>query len=607
MSQGIPAPVPDAGRPVPASWSQTCALLALAGRSVVLVPLVLAVLQALLPLLGLLAMRSLVDAVADGMRGAADAAAAATAVAFATATAAFVAVAGTALRSVAAYCGELRGRALADAVAARLLAHSADQALVAFDDPAFHRALQLAQGEAAQRPVRLVQDLAAVAAALTQGVAMALVLTFADPWLPAWVAAAALPTAWARRREARQRFAFQQQQLEAQRELGVRSAALVGRAQAREVRAYGLAAPFLARIGGLRRAAAATLAQLLRRRAGWEVFAGLCASAALFLAYWLLGQAALAGALSLGGLVLHAQACQRVQNALRDLLAAGSAVAEARLFLAPLVGFLATSRPQGAAAPVAGAPRGPLALELRGVGFTHQTRAEPLFAGLDWQLPPGSRWALVGANGSGKSTLLALLLRLYDPTTGALLANGVDLRTVPPADWRGQAAVLFQDSVLWELPLREQFGFGRATGTVDANALWALLDALGMGARLRALPAGLDTVPSPRVAGGVVFSAGEQRRLLLVRALLHQGPLLLLDEPFAGLDAASSAALVALLRTRPAGQTVVVAEHRPDVLLACEQVAWLRAGVLRTGSAAALRADPEFTAWAGPAGTHGTV
>jgi ABC-type multidrug transport system fused ATPase/permease subunit len=600
MTQGIAALAPDPGRPVPAAWSRTFALLALAGRAVYLVPLALAVLQALLPLLGLLAMRNLVDAVADGMRGTAAAAAAVAAVAFATATAAGVAVAGAALRSLATYFGERRGRVLADAVAARLLDHCARQALVAFDEPAFHRALQLAQGEAAQRPVRLVQDLAAVAAALTQGVTMALVLSFADPWLPLWVAAAALPTAWARRHEARQRFAFQQQQVEPQRELAVRSAALVGRAQAREVRAYGLAAPFLARIAGLRTAANTALAGLLRRRAGRELGAALCASAALFLAYWLLGRAALAGALTLGGLVLHAQACQRVQNALRDLLAAGSAVAEDRLFLVPLVDFLGTARTQPVGVPASAAPSGPVTLELRGVSFTHATRAQPLFQALDWQLPAGSRWALVGANGSGKSTLLLLLLRLYDPTTGALLANGIDLRTVPPAAWCAQVGVLFQDSALLELPLREQFAFG-CGAAADVAAAWALLEALGLAERVRALPAGLDTVPSARVAGGVVFSAGEQRRLLLVRALLHLGPLLLLDEPFAGLDAASSAALVALLRNRPAGQTVVVADHRPEVLAACAQVAWLAAGRLRTGSAAALGNDPAFAGWSAAA------
>lgn len=590
MNQGTEAHQPDSAEPLrPATWSAAFELLGAAGRAPWLAPLGFAVLQGLLPLAGLWAMRLLVDAVAAGLRGDLPAPAAWSAVGTATALAAAVAIAGSVLRALSSYRGERLGRDLTDAIAGRLLQHSAAVELAAFDDPGFHRSLQLAQ-EQGSRPVRLAQDLAALGAALVAGLAMALVLASTDPWLPLWVGGAAVPVAWARRHEARARFRFQQRQVPLQRELGVRSAFLLGQPAAREVRALRLGTAFLTRIAALRAGIQHDLRSLLRGRAWRELAAALGASAALFGAYLLLGHAALHGALSLGGLLLHAQACQRIQNAVRDLVGASSAVAEDRLFLQPLVAFLQQERRMATAAPAAEVPVGPWQIELVDLGFRYGSRPTPVFAGLAWTLPPGSRWALLGANGTGKSTLLALLLRLYDPTTGAILVNGVPLRRLSPERWRAPVGVLLQGSRLLELPLQEQLAFGRDT-LFDAARLWALLDALQLAERVRTLPLGLATVPSARVPGGVVFSPGEERRLLLARALLHEGPLLLLDEPFAGLDAAASAALVALLQSRPAGQTVVVADHRPEVLAACSHAARLAAGRLWVGSATELGRD----------------
>jgi ATP-binding cassette, subfamily B, bacterial len=152
--------------------------------------------------------------------------------------------------------------------------------------------------------------------------------------------------------------------------------------------------------------------------------------------------------------------------------------------------------------------------------------------------------AVVGENGAGKTTLVKLLARLYEPTAGRILVDGVDLRRLDPDAWRARIAAGFQDFARFELLAREAVGVGHLARIGDATAVRGALGRAGAAQVVTSLPGGLETQLGRAWHGGVDLSGGEWQRLALGRAFMREGPLLLvLDEPTAAIDAPTEHAL----------------------------------------------------------------
>jgi ATP-binding cassette subfamily C protein CydC len=197
------------------------------------------------------------------------------------------------------------------------------------------------------------------------------------------------------------------------------------------------------------------------------------------------------------------------------------------------------------------------ALRFEGVRFRWQIDRQPMFDGLTLEVPQGGRVALLGPSGAGKSTLAALALKVAAPQQGRILLGGADIAALNAADvrsrigWLAQATHLFDDTIRANLLL--------ARPEADDPALWAALDAARIGEMVRGLPDGLDTWVGE---GGARFSGGQGRRLALARALLSPAPILILDEPCAGLDAETERAFLATLNEVADGRSVVLITHR---------------------------------------------
>jgi ATP-binding cassette subfamily C protein CydC len=197
------------------------------------------------------------------------------------------------------------------------------------------------------------------------------------------------------------------------------------------------------------------------------------------------------------------------------------------------------------------------ALRFEAVEFRWQPDRPAVFDGLTLDIPQGARVALLGPSGAGKSTLAALALKVVAPRSGQIRLGGVDIATLPTAlvrariGWLGQTTHLFDDTIAVNLLL--------ARPDADETALWAALDAARIGDVVRALPERLDTWVGE---GGTRFSGGEGRRLALARALLSPAPILILDEPCAGLDAEAERSFLQTLNETAADRTVILITHR---------------------------------------------
>ncbi|MFH9404223.1 ABC transporter ATP-binding protein [Streptomyces sp. NPDC017638] len=236
-------------------------------------------------------------------------------------------------------------------------------------------------------------------------------------------------------------------------------------------------------------------------------------------------------------------------------------------------------------------------IRLEGVSFTYPGTDRPVLRDVDLHLPAGHTIALVGENGAGKSTLVKLLCGLYQPTSGRILVDGVDLRDIPPQEWKARVATLFQDFARFELTLRENVGLGERHRIDDDALLLGAIGKAGAERVLRRVPQGLDGALGRGYTDGSELSGGQWQSLGLARAALREHPLLMvLDEPASALDAAAEHAVFERYAGsahdvgRDGGVTLFVS-HRFSTVLMADRIVVLDGGtVAEHGSHAELLA-----------------
>ncbi len=210
------------------------------------------------------------------------------------------------------------------------------------------------------------------------------------------------------------------------------------------------------------------------------------------------------------------------------------------------------------------------AIEVSGLTVAYPGRGEPALAGVTLTVAPGRILAVAGPSGCGKSTLLAVLLGFVRPQSGQVRVGGVDLADLEPDAWRAGVAWVPQRPHLFAGTLESNVRAGRPDAPA-ADVLEAMASA-GLGQLVATLPDGLQTRLGERGAG---LSAGERQRVALARAFLRDAPLLLLDEPTAGLDAGTEEEVLEAVRRLAVGRTVVLVAHRPGLLALADQVVHL--------------------------------
>jgi ATP-binding cassette subfamily B protein len=199
-------------------------------------------------------------------------------------------------------------------------------------------------------------------------------------------------------------------------------------------------------------------------------------------------------------------------------------------------------------------------IEMKGVAFGYNGRA-PVLEGVDLAIPEGACVGIVGKTGSGKSTLVNLLIRLFDPTKGRILLDGVDLRDLRLADLRDQYSVVTQDPLLFSTTIAENIAYGRPGATTDE--IVAAAKAAQAHEFIARLPQGYATPVGER---GAKLSGGERQRITIARAFLRDAPILILDEPTSAVDGETEGLIVDAIERLMAGRTTFMIAHRLGTL-----------------------------------------
>ena len=447
-----------------------------------------------------------------------------------------LAVVGNLLGIASSLCDSLLGDKLTNHSNLKLMEHAATLDLVSFEDPVFADKLERARRQTAAR-VGMLATLAGACQLLVTLLTLSAATVAFSPWLFLLILVSVIPPFLGEAKSAMLAYSILYRRTPERRELDYLRLLGTSGENAKEIKIFGLGGYFVERARRLFDRFYNDNKDLAIRRAGYAGLFSFFPLAGYYGAYvWIL-LGALAGRLTIGELTFLAAAFARSRNIIESLFSTLNTVGEQAFDVKDLFDFLETtpaivSKPGALSAPRP-ARQG---FEFRKVSFAYPGSDRSVLRDISFRLDAGECIALVGENGSGKTTLAKLLARLYDPTEGAILLDGVDLRDYSVEDLRREIGVIFQDYTRYDMLVKENIGLGRIEELSNAERIEAAARKSLAEPLIAELPGGYDQMLGRRFRHGVDLSAGQWQKIALARAYMRDAQLLILDEPTASLD-----------------------------------------------------------------------
>jgi ATP-binding cassette, subfamily B, bacterial len=539
---------------------------------------VLLVLQGILPLLTLYLMKLLVDAVASAA-GAPDKGAAYQHVLLLVGLAAIVALLTAAFEAVANLLSEAQVQAVTDHMYDILHAKATEVDLEYYENASYYDALHRAQQEAPSRPTRMVKSLVQLGQSSISLLGVAGLLLSLNWGITVVLLAATLPGVLVRFRHTGEMYRWQRKRTLIERRAHYYNHMLTVPWFAKEIRLYDLGALFGKRFRDLRSQLRRERLAIATRRSAMDLATRMIAIVPVFACYAFVAYWTVHGTMTLGGLVMYYSAFQRGQGYLQSILLAFVGIYEDNLFLSSLYELLELK-------PKVAEPEHPKLFPTplqRGINFdrvSFRYTGSPREAvdGVSLTIRPGEIVALVGENGSGKTTLIKLLCRLYDPTSGRITIDGMDLREFGTTELRRQIGVVFQDYVAYDLTARENIWLGNVEVGPHDERIAAAARLSGADEVIGRLKDGYDTKLGTWIEDGADLSIGEWQKIALARAFLRDAQVVILDEPTSALDARAEYEVFERFRKLVKGKTAILISHRLSSVRMADRIYVLAGG-----------------------------
>lgn len=478
------------------------------------------------------------------------------------------------------YCDTLLADRFTLHISIRIMKHASRLDLASYEDPIFYDKLERARVQATDR-LSMIQAMGRVIQQVITTVSLAAGVFFYSPWLLAILVLCVVPAFLGESHFAFLGYSLAHRQTPTKRQLDYLRVLGASKESAKELKLFGLA-PFLSsEFTRLSEGIYHENVALARRRLRAGALLSLLSTIGYYGTYAWVVYETVQGILTVGDLTFLAGAIAGASTNIQMLFSSFTSIADQALFLTDLVDFFAvepTVRTKPNALP---APRPIRAgFEFRNVSFTYSGTNRLVLDRLNFRLSPGERIALIGENGQGKTTIVKLLTRLYDPTDGRILLDGVDLREYDLEDLCRQIAVIFQDFMRYDLTAAENIAVGQILTKGNRSRIEdAARKSLAHNVVAR-LPAGYEQVLGRRFEGGVDLSGGEWQKLALARAYLRDAQVLVLDEPTASLDARSEHEVFERFAELTEGKMALLISHRFSTVRMADRILVLEDGAI---------------------------
>ncbi len=459
-----------------------------------------------------------------------------------------------------------------------------------FEDPVFYDTLQNARRQADVRALSIVNSTLQMAQQVITLVSLIVLLFRFSPWLAVIVFLSSIPAFLSQSQYAERAFRALTHRAPESRLLNYLEMLLTGNDTIKEIKLFGLGGPLLERYQALFTRFYLEDRAIAERRTiaglGW----GMLSNLVYYASYAWIVLRTVAGGITLGDMTMFLTIFRQSQSSVQSLLDSLNRLYESNLFLDNLLTYLelqpALVAPDNGLTAPAPIRHG---IEFRNVSFRYPGSDVDVLRDINLHIRPGERIALVGLNGAGKTTLIKLLTRLYDPTNGQVLLDGVDLREYDLTSLHQRFGVIFQDFVRYQFTVQENIGFGQVDALDDLARIRDAADRGGAGPVIENMPQGYDTMLGRRWEKGHELSGGQWQKIALARAFMREAEVLVLDEPTSALDAEAEYEVFQRFGELIEGRTAVLISHRFSTVRMADRIAVLSAGrILELGNHAEL-------------------
>jgi ATP-binding cassette subfamily B protein len=466
-------------------------------------------------------------------------------------------------------------------VSIRVMKQAAALDLTTYEDPVFYDRLERARVQATDR-LAMIQQMGRLFQQTLTTLIWTGILLWYSPWLVLLLALGVLPTFLGETHFAFLGYAKNFRQTPAKRQMDYLRQVAGSREGAKELKLFNLS-PFLSnRFTQLSKGIYEENVALSRKKLIAGGLLGVIATLGYYGAYaFVIWRAVTGNYNSIGEFYYLTNAIIQASANLQQVFSTASGIADQALFLTDLLAFFemkptVTSNPDGALIPrpIRGG------FEFRNVSFAYPGTTRRVLSNFNFTLRPGERIALIGENGQGKTTVVKLITRLYDPTEGQILLDGIDLRDYKLEDLHHEIGVIFQDFMRYEMTARENISVGRVESEHSQAELEDAAHKSLAESVIAKLPGGYDQMLGRRFETGVELSGGEWQRVALARAYLRDAQLLVLDEPTAALDARSELEVFERFAELTMGKMALLISHRFSTVRMADRIVVLEGGKL---------------------------
>jgi ATP-binding cassette subfamily B protein len=463
-------------------------------------------------------------------------------------------------------------------ISTRIMEHASRLDLTRYEDPLFYDKMERARAQGTDR-VMLVQMMGRLIQDFIGAVSLAIGIGFFSPWLLVFLIVCVVPAFLGETHFAFLGYSLSFEQTPARRQMEYLRILGGSRESAKELKLFGLGPFLVGRYKVLSDELHRQNVGLARRKLIFGVFLTLLGTIGYYGGYGFVIYQTVIGALTIGQLTFLAGAIAGASAGIQAVFTTFSGIADQALFLTDLVDFFAVEPTIRSKPGALVAPR-PIrqGIEFKNVSFSYPGNRRKILSGINLRIEPQERVALVGENGQGKTTVVKLLTRLYDPTEGQILLDGVDLREYNLEDLWKEIGVIFQDFVHYEMTVSENIGVGRIEDAHNPFRIRAAAIKTFAESVIQKLPKGYDQPLGCRFEGGVDLSGGEWQKIALARAYLRDAQLLVLDEPTAALDARAENEVFERFSELTKGKMALLISHRFSTVRMADRILVLQKG-----------------------------
>ena len=463
-------------------------------------------------------------------------------------------------------------------VSVRVMQHAAELDLLAYEDPVFYDRLERARVQATDR-LGMIQSIGRLVQQVITTISLSVSIMLFSPWLLLLLVAGVVPAFLGESHFAFLGYAKNFRQTPIRRQLDYLRVLGGSKEAAKELKLFGLREFLVGRFTQLSDEIYREDVFLARRRLVAGSFLSVIGTAGYYGAYVFVIWRTVAGRLTIGSLTFLSGAILQASSNIQQIFSSISGIADQALFLTDLIAFF-EMQPQIRSKPNAlPAPR-PIrrGFEFHNVSFSYPGSPRLILDRLNFHLRPGERVALIGENGQGKTTIVKLMTRLYDPTEGQILLDGIDLREYDLEDLYREIGVIFQDFMRYEMTARENIAVGRIEEVDNLPLLQRAAQKSMADEVIARLQKEYEQMLGRRFDGGVDLSGGEWQKVALARAYLRDAQVLILDEPTAALDARSEYEVFQRFAELTMGKMALFISHRFSTVRMADRIVVLENG-----------------------------